>query len=385
MDCGGMNDLLKVHLESKTNLGDDELFRFGLGMSRISNGGEVNANTVEGRLRTLRDLTENFKVLVDTSPIYGNGLSEEILKQPLSEKRDQIYLATKYYPQDHHKNLDLIQSIDLSLGRMGVEHIDLLQIHFPNPLCRFESIAEGLQSLILAGKIKNVGLSNYTPRESQDLIELYPNIEFLTNQIEVYLTNIEILNSFNKSSFSKILTYGSLLQGRLAATEKQRILLKKIGHEFNLSAAAVTILMLLEINSEVLPILRISQHKNLEEFMKIFAIKFEESVYLRFANSFQEDIKYVEHSRIKLIGDNYRAPYLKLEEALINMQELFPSPAAFAARILKFDIEFPLKVRDLGNGTYEIDTADPFDQIKKYWAYRIAKPHENIPVTIVEP
>ena len=76
---------------------------------------------------------------------------------------------------------------------------------------------------------------------------------------------------------------------------------------------------------------------------------------------------------------------MKLEEALINMQELFPSPAAFAARILKFDIEFPLKVRDLGNGTYEIDTADPFDQVKKYWAYRIAKPHENIPVTIVEP
>ena len=36
------------------------------------------------------------------------------------------------------------------------------------------------------------------------------------------------------------------------------------------------------------------------------------------------------------------------------------------------------------DGTYEIDSADPFDQVKKYWAYRIAKPLENVPVIIIE-
>jgi hypothetical protein len=52
--------------------------------------------------------------------------------------------------------------------------------------------------------------------------------------------------------------------------------------------------------------------------------------------------------------------------------------------MLKYNLEFPLKVRELSDGTYEIDGADPFDQVKKYWAYRIAKPLENIPITIVE-
>jgi len=379
-----MNDLLKVNLESTTFLANEELFRFGLGMSRISNSRSAISSTIEGRLAAIRFLTEKFKVLVDTSPIYGNGLSEEILKQPLSERRDRIYLATKYYPQDHHTDKDVYKSIDLSLSRMGIETIDLLQIHFPNPLCKFESIAKSLQSLVSAGKIQNIGLSNYTLKESQHLTEHYPNIEFLTNQIEINLTNLDKVDSFDKSNFSKILGYGSLIQGRLAPTESQRVLLRSIGKEFNLSAAAIVVLMLLEAKLKLMPILRISQTKNLEELMKIFTLELEEHIYSRFRDSFQEEIKYIEHDKIRLVGDNFRPPYLDLVEALTNFHELFPSPVSFATRMLKYNLEFPLKVRELSDGTYEIDGADPFDQVKKYWAYRIAKPLENIPITIVE-
>ena len=384
MDLGGMNDLLKVNLKSNTLLANEELFRFGLGMSRLSNIGTANRDTIEGRLAVLRFLTEKFKVLVDTSPIYGNGLSEEILKQPLSEMRDRIYLATKYYPQDHHTDKDVYKSIDLSLSRMGIETIDLLQIHFPNPLCRFESVAKALQSLVLAGKIQNIGLSNFTDQESQHLIDQYPNIKFLTNQIEVNLTNLDKVGSFNESNFSQILSYGSLIQGRLAPAENQRVLLRNIGKEFDLSAAAIVILMLLEAKSKLIPILRISQTKNLEELMKIFTLGPKGSVYSRFRDSFQEEVKYTEHDNIRLVGDYFRPPYLDIVEALTNFHELFPSPVSFAARILKYNLEFPIKVRELNDGTYEIDSADPLDQVKKYWAYRIAKPLEKIPITIVD-
>ena len=58
--------------------------------------------------------------------------------------------------------------------------------------------------------------------------------------------------------------------------------------------------------------------------------------------------------------------------------------ASYAVRILKYSLEFPIKVRDIGNGSFEIDKSDPFDSVKKYWAYKIARPNEDIPVVVID-
>jgi len=373
-----------VVIDSTTSLEGKSILRFGLGMSRIAANDKDQEKQIDSRLEVLHTMTQKHRVLVDTSPIYGNGLSEKILKQPLSTSRDKIFLATKYYPQDHHNGSDVVESVSKSLERMSIENIDLLQIHFPNPLCNFKLIVDALQELLSNGTVKNIGLSNFSRQEVKELENNFPELVFKTNQIELSLSNLGKTDSSSWGNDSRVLTYGSLLQGRLAHKKIHRIMLEKIAEGVGLSPAALTILLILQKKPEVIPILRISKQKNLEDIMKIFAVDHDESNRFENIVEFEEQIQYVSPDRIRLRGDSFRQPYSKLEDALVNPLELFPSPTSFAVRILKYNLDFPIKVKEVGNGFFEIDDSDPFDQVKKYWAYRIAKPNENIPIMMID-
>jgi hypothetical protein len=104
------------------------------------------------------------------------------------------------------------------------------------------------------------------------------------------------------------------------------------------------------------------------------------------SDSWAEDIFEVKPERIKLRGTPRRKPYLTLEEAIENPLDLVPSPVVLAESILQYDLKLPIQVVPLcGNKDsyeYEVNPYDPFDQIKKYWAWKIAFPEKLIPVCI---
>jgi aryl-alcohol dehydrogenase-like predicted oxidoreductase len=105
----------------------------------------------------------------DTAPLYGHGHSDRILARALGNRRHQVVIATKVGVriQGEHAESDLSpgflkQDCDASLRRLGVERIDLLQVHWPcergTPL---EETLGALQDLQTQGKIRNFGLCNY--------------------------------------------------------------------------------------------------------------------------------------------------------------------------------------------------------------------------------
>lgn len=107
--------------------------------------------------------------LLDTSDIYSVGASEEFLGQAISGKRDGLLLATKArFPMGHGPNdaglsrHHLIRACEASLRRLGVDHIDLYQVHEWDGLTPVEETMAALESLVASGKVRYIGASNFS-------------------------------------------------------------------------------------------------------------------------------------------------------------------------------------------------------------------------------
>lgn len=121
--------------------------------------------------------------LVDTADVYSHGVSEEIIGRWLAERpadiRDQVVLASKgRFPMGEGPNdvglsrRHLSRALDASLARLGVDCIDLYQVHSYDPLTPLEETFGFLDDAVRAGKIRYTGLSNFTGWQLQRVVDL---------------------------------------------------------------------------------------------------------------------------------------------------------------------------------------------------------------------
>ena len=108
--------------------------------------------------------------LIDTAEVYGGGESERIIGRLLARTRfdaSDLVLATKFMPMPHKLNVAkaLRQSLLASLDRLGVERVDLYQIHGPISLRSHGAMADALAAVHAEGLVSAVGVSNYSIRE----------------------------------------------------------------------------------------------------------------------------------------------------------------------------------------------------------------------------
>ena len=105
----------------------------------------------------------------DTADVYSDGASESILGAAIAGRRDQVLISTKLTlrtgpgPNDvgasrHH----LLKATDAALQRLGTDYIDLLQLHHFDAMTPVEAVASTLDDLVRAGKVRYVGVSNYS-------------------------------------------------------------------------------------------------------------------------------------------------------------------------------------------------------------------------------
>jgi aryl-alcohol dehydrogenase-like predicted oxidoreductase len=130
----------------------------------------------------------------DTAEVYGNGESERIIGKLLAEDPERaakVQLATKFMPMPWKVNVTsaLMRSLRASLDRLGVEQVDLYQIHGPISLRGHGAIAEALATAHQAGLVKAVGVSNYSVRETRSIdAQLRKRgLRLASNQIEFSL------------------------------------------------------------------------------------------------------------------------------------------------------------------------------------------------------
>ncbi|MGM0586527.1 MAG: aldo/keto reductase [Pseudomonadota bacterium] len=141
---------------------------------------------LEGRQATemvSRALAEGWRH-IDTARMYGNEAEVGAGIRASDVPRDEVFLTTKIWPDDHAPER-LRAAAEDSLRRLGLDHVDLLLLHWPSREVPFEETLPALAGLRAAGLARHVGVSNFTRaqfREAQALCEA----PLVTNQVEFH-------------------------------------------------------------------------------------------------------------------------------------------------------------------------------------------------------
>ncbi|GAB3109931.1 aldo/keto reductase [Janibacter alkaliphilus] len=107
--------------------------------------------------------------VVDTADVYSGGVSEEIVGKAIASRRDEVFLATKFFmPMSDEPNhgggsrLWIMRAVEDSLRRLGTDHIDLYQVHRPSSGTDVEETLGALTDLVRQGKVRYIGSSSYS-------------------------------------------------------------------------------------------------------------------------------------------------------------------------------------------------------------------------------
>ena len=178
--------------------------------------GESYAEGEAGRIvgRSL-DLGVN---LLDTAEIYGFGRSERIVGRAIAGRRDDAFVATKVFPALPVGPV-VEQRGRASARRLGIDVIDLYQIHQPNPLVPLSAQMDGMRRLVSAGVVRHVGVSNFSLGRWQGAEAAYGG-PVLSNQVRFSLVDrrpLADLIPWAATADRLVIAYSPLGQGLLSA------------------------------------------------------------------------------------------------------------------------------------------------------------------------
>ena len=212
---------------------------------------------------------------MDQADIYGGYMAEEILGNALrgSDLRNKIEIVTKCdivapvgrYANARVKYYDtsrahIMASVDHSLNLMGIDHIDLLLVHRPDPMMDHHETGAALDEVIASGKVRSVGVSNFRPWDWELLQSLMKNT-LATNQIELSVlahhsfTNGDV--AFHQKNATPMMAWSPLAGGNLFNGQNDAVTaaLDAIARDRGVDVSAVAVAWLLAHPSKILPVM----------------------------------------------------------------------------------------------------------------------------------
>ena len=169
------------------DVGGERISAIGLGCWQFGSkdwnyGNRYAQETAVELVHTALDLGVN---LIDTAEVYAHGVSETIVGRAIAGRRDDVFLATKVLPV-MPTAARVAEHGRLSSLRLGVEAIDLYQIHWPNPVVPLTAQMEGMRRLQDDGLVRHVGVSNFS-RKRWEEAETALGAPVLSNQVQYSL------------------------------------------------------------------------------------------------------------------------------------------------------------------------------------------------------
>lgn len=257
----------------RIKVGPLDLSRIVYGMWRLGDDADTSPAHVQAKIEACLALGITT---MDQADIYGGYTAEAILGDALRKAtglRDRIEIVTKCdiiapvgrYADRRVKYYDtsaphITASVEQSLTAMGIEVIDLLLIHRPDPLMDHEETGRALDTLVAAGKVRAVGVSNFK-RHDWSLLQSAMETPLVTNQIELSvlhhapLTDGEV--AWMQERSVPIMAWSPLAGGRLFGAEGAavRAVLDRIGQDQGVAAEAVAVAWLLRHPARILPVM----------------------------------------------------------------------------------------------------------------------------------
>jgi aryl-alcohol dehydrogenase-like predicted oxidoreductase len=189
-------------------------------------GGWMWGGTDEAEsISTIRAALDHGINVIDTAPVYGFGRSEEIVGRAIAEGRlrDRVVIATKvgleWKDGSVYRNASrsrIIREVEDSLRRLRTDYIDIYQVHWPDPLVPIEETAAAMQMLFKQGKIRAIGVSNFSVEQMQRFRNVAA-LHVLQSPYNLFEREIEAeLLPYCRKSNIAMFGYGALCRGLLS-------------------------------------------------------------------------------------------------------------------------------------------------------------------------
>jgi predicted oxidoreductase len=260
-----------------------EFSRLIYGMWRISDDADTSPAYVEKKINVC---LEQGITTFDLADIYGGYAAEAVLGGALKANpawRSNMEIVTKCdivapmgrYASAKVKHYDtsrahIEKSVEISLSEMGIETIDLLLVHRPDPLMDHAETGAVLDDLVKSGKVRHVGVSNFRPWD-WDLLQSAMSNQLVTNQIEISLKEITPFTNgdlaFHQRLGTKLMAWSPLGGGALISESGQLgAVMDEVAGTFGVDRSAVAVAFLLAHPAQLLPVMGTN---NLERIAKI--------------------------------------------------------------------------------------------------------------------
>lgn len=277
-----MTSMERINLTS-----DLSLSRIVYGMWRLGDVDDTSPKHVQAKIEAC---LEQGITTMDQADIYGGYMAEEIMGAGLTQAiRDQIEVVTKcdiLVPAGRYSDVagkyydtsreHILKSVDHSLRLMGIDKIDVLLIHRPDPLMDHHATGGALDEVVASGKVRAVGVSNFKLHD-WTLLQSAMKSKLVTNQIEVSLSAHDALTNgdlaFLQERGVPPMAWSPLGGGALM-TEDSAIAraLDEVAAQNSVDRAAVAVAWLLAHPAKIMPVMgtnNISRIKSFSDALKV--------------------------------------------------------------------------------------------------------------------
>jgi len=249
-----------------------EFSRLIYGMWRLAEDSDTSAKHVEAKIQACLD---QGITTFDQADIYGGYTAETVLGAALKANRSlakQMEIVTKCdilvdagrHSGTRVKHYDTSRehihaSVDASLSEMGIEHIDLLLVHRPDPFMDHHVTGAALDELVASGKVGSIGVSNFRPWDWELLQSAMKN-QLVTNQIEISLKEIAPFTNgdlaFHQRHGHRLMAWSPLGGGDLMGENSAvATVMDRLAAQTGVGRAAIAVAFLLAHPAGILPVL----------------------------------------------------------------------------------------------------------------------------------
>ena len=180
-------------MKPNRNMGSDGQTVGPVGYGAMGLEGYYGATDEDNAIVVIRHALDEGCSMIDTADAYGNGHNEQLVGRAVAGRRNEAFIATKFgivfdpdetgteVPTGWGFSLNINgkpeyaqQSLENSLDRLGISHIDLWYAHYPDPATPIEETVGAMSEVVRAGKVRYLGLSNVTAEQVRRAHKVHP-------------------------------------------------------------------------------------------------------------------------------------------------------------------------------------------------------------------
>ena len=208
---------------------------------------------------------------IDTAQAYGNERQVGQAIQHSDVDREEVFLTTKVWPM-HRKRVDIVNSVHESLAQLGTDYVDLLLIHWPNPLASTGEVMRTLSDMQTDGLARHIGVSNFDA-EQLETARKEATVDVFTDQVQFHPFNPqeEVLEYCRRNDVL-LTAYSPLAHGGAMRDH----ILTELGNKYDKSPAQVALRWVTQ-QDDVVTIPKSTSAEHLAQNLEIFDFELTET------------------------------------------------------------------------------------------------------------